>query len=207
MMNEVNGLHYGGSKDISTVRQIIEIVAEENKYNMIKDVINYLRPDDKAVIFCSNKARACDLSTELHIDLRCETLCIQSSRDKVARGQAIVDFTSGEVRILIATDIALQGLHIADVTHVINYDFPHNIEEYVQRVGRARHSGTCITYLTPDNWAQSTALINVLKQAKQEIPEKLYDMARGYAKWKERRRTETTRHNAVRERRDNYQRL
>ena len=45
-------------------------------------------------------------------------------------------YSSGKVRILIATDLASRGLDVHDVTHVYNYDFPRNIEEYVHRVGR-----------------------------------------------------------------------
>lgn len=79
----------------------------------MKDVVNYLRPDDKAVIFCSNKARACDLSAELHIDLRCETLYVNNPKE-----QAITDFTSGGVRLLIATGVTLRELDIGDITYV-----------------------------------------------------------------------------------------
>ena len=48
---------------------------------------------------------------------------------------------SGKVRILIATDLASRGLDVHDVTHVYNYDFPRNIEEYVHRVGRTGRAG------------------------------------------------------------------
>lgn len=47
----------------------------------------------------------------------------------------------GKVRILIATDLASRGLDVHDVTHVYNYDFPRNIEEYVHRVGRTGRAG------------------------------------------------------------------
>ena len=49
--------------------------------------------------------------------------------------------SSGKVRILIATDLASRGLDVHDVTHVYNYDFPRNIEEYVHRVGRTGRAG------------------------------------------------------------------
>lgn len=50
-------------------------------------------------------------------------------------------YSLGKVRILIATDLASRGLDVHDVTHVYNYDFPRNIEEYVHRVGRTGRAG------------------------------------------------------------------
>ncbi len=47
----------------------------------------------------------------------------------------------GRVRILVATDLASRGLDVHDITHVFNYDFPRNIEEYVHRVGRTGRAG------------------------------------------------------------------
>lgn len=50
-------------------------------------------------------------------------------------------YSLGKVRILIATDLASRGLDVHDITHVYNYDFPRNIEEYVHRVGRTGRAG------------------------------------------------------------------
>lgn len=49
--------------------------------------------------------------------------------------------TVGKVRILVATDLASRGLDVHDITHVFNFDFPRNIEEYVHRVGRTGRAG------------------------------------------------------------------
>lgn len=51
------------------------------------------------------------------------------------------DVFQGRVRILVATDLASRGLDVHDITHVFNYDFPRNIEEYVHRVGRTGRAG------------------------------------------------------------------
>jgi len=47
----------------------------------------------------------------------------------------------GRVRILVATDLASRGLDVHDITHVFNYDFPRNVEEYVHRIGRTGRAG------------------------------------------------------------------
>lgn len=52
-----------------------------------------------------------------------------------------VVFILGRVRILVATDVASRGLDVHDITHVFNFDFPRNIEEYVHRVGRTGRAG------------------------------------------------------------------
>jgi len=107
--------------------------------------------------------------------------------------QALDDLKDGVVRILIATDVASRGLDIKDVTHVVNYDFPHNIEEYVHRVGRtgrAGRSGESLTFMTRNDWRHAADLIKIMEEANQEVPREVYDMAQRYSSMRERRRNE-----------------
>lgn len=93
-------------------------------------VKNQMDPDEKAIIFCGKKARVDDLSSEFSLEgIACA--CIHGDRDQSDREQALVDIKDGVVKILIATDVASRGLDIHDLSYVINYDFPRNIEEYV----------------------------------------------------------------------------
>ncbi|KAF5306529.1 hypothetical protein FQR65_LT18539 [Abscondita terminalis] len=95
---------------------------------------------------------------------------IHGDREQCDREQALADITDGTVQILIATDVASRGLDIEDITHVINYDFPRNIEEYVHRVGRtgrAGRSGHSISYFTRADWASASELIPILQEANQ----------------------------------------
>ena len=96
---------------------------------------------------------------------------------------------SGAVRILIATDVASRGIDIHDISHVFNFDFPRNIEEYVHRVGRtgrAGKSGYSITLMEWRDRRQAKELISILEEAGQEVPDKLREMARKFAIQKER---------------------
>jgi len=107
--------------------------------------------------------------------------------------QALNDLKEGVVRILIATDVASRGLDIKDVTHVVNFDFPHNIEEYVHRVGRtgrAGRSGESLTFMTRSDWRHAAELIKIMEEANQEVPREVYDMAQRYTSMRERRRNE-----------------
>ncbi|MGJ8677326.1 MAG: DEAD/DEAH box helicase [Akkermansiaceae bacterium] len=76
---------------------------------------------------------------------------IHSDRTQNHRQRALRDFKLSKIRVLVATDIAARGLDIPDVTHVINYDFPQQSEDYIHRIGRTGRAGSkgcAITYLT-----------------------------------------------------------
>lgn len=103
------------------------------------------------------------------------------------------DLKDGVVRILIATDVASRGLDIKDVTHVVNFDFPRNIEEYVHRVGRtgrAGRFGESLTFMTRADWRHASELIKIMEEAHQEVPKEVYDMAQRYSSMRERRQNE-----------------
>ncbi|XP_037879615.1 probable ATP-dependent RNA helicase DDX43 [Glossina fuscipes] len=187
-----------GSLDLAathSVRQVVEVVEEGEKYDMIKSFVKSMRSDDKIIVFCGKKVRADDLSSDLTLaGYLCQA--IHGSRDQADREQAIADITSGEVKILIATDVASRGLDIDDVTHVINYDFPRNIEEYVHRIGRtgrAGRTGTSISYVTRSDWGLAAELIKILEEAGQDVPDNLRDMADRFNKMKGRRSDENMR--------------
>jgi len=83
------------------------------------------------------------------------------------------------VSILIATDVASRGIDIHDISLVINYDFPLNIEEYIHRVGRtgrAGKTGSAITLFSKCDKFNASSLIGVLEKSKQPIPPELYTM-------------------------------
>ncbi|XP_034665458.1 ATP-dependent RNA helicase DBP2 isoform X2 [Drosophila subobscura] len=185
-----------GSLDLAathSVKQVIELLEDESeKYSIIKTFVKNMTNTDKIIVFCGRKARADDLSSDLTLD-GFMTQCIHGSRDQSDREQAIADIKSGVVRILIATDVASRGLDIEDISHVINYDFPRNIEEYVHRVGRtgrAGRTGTSISFITRSDWGMAQELINILQEADQEVPEQLHNMARRFKAMKERRAAE-----------------
>ncbi|KAH8274193.1 hypothetical protein KR018_001605, partial [Drosophila ironensis] len=172
-----------GSLDLAATHSVNQIITmfdcEEDKYDEIKKFVLGMSKTDKIIIFCGRKARANDLSSDLTLE-GFFTQCIHSNRDQSDREQAIADIKSGKVRILVATDVASRGLDIEDITHVINYDFPHNIEEYVHRVGRtgrAGRKGTSISFFTRDDWGMAKDLINILQEAEQNVPDELYNMA------------------------------
>ncbi|XP_039492813.1 probable ATP-dependent RNA helicase DDX43 [Drosophila santomea] len=185
-----------GSLDLAathSVKQVIQLLEDDReKFSTIKSFVRNMGNTDKIIIFCGRKARADDLSSDLTLD-GFMTQCIHGNRDQSDREQAIADIKSGAVHILVATDVASRGLDIEDITHVINYDFPRNIEEYVHRVGRtgrAGRKGTSISFITREDWGMAKELIDILQEAEQEVPDELHNMARRFKAMKEKRAAE-----------------
>lgn len=106
--------------------------------------------------------------------------CIHGGRVQADREASLAEVRNGDVRILIATDVASRGIDIHDLTLVINYDFPLNIEEYIHRVGRtgrAGKKGVAISLFSKSDARYASSLIKILESSNQPIPDQLYEMA------------------------------
>ena len=85
---------------------------------------------------------------------------MHSNKQMKYRTRALERFAKGEIRVLVATDVAQRGLDVDGITHVVNYDVPLDPEDYVHRIGRtgrAGATGTAITFVTAVTWAPSRA--------------------------------------------------
>ncbi|KAM5164804.1 putative ATP-dependent RNA helicase DDX43 [Mantella aurantiaca] len=186
---------YVGTLDlaaVNTVEQRVFVITEEEKRAYTLDFIDLLQPKDKMLIFVGRKATADDLASDLCLQgLYVDSL--HGDKEQCDREEALEQFKNGKVRILVATDLASRGLDVHDITHVLNYDFPRNIEEYVHRVGRtgrAGRSGESITFVTRDDWRVAGELINILERAQQEVPEELFEMSERYEQFKQKKAKE-----------------
>uniref|UniRef100_A0A0N8BTU9 RNA helicase n=1 Tax=Daphnia magna TaxID=35525 RepID=A0A0N8BTU9_9CRUS len=181
-----------------SVTQHVEILDEEDKRQRLLDFIRHLDPNDKAIVFVGRKLVADQVASELSlIGISCQ--CIHGDREQIDREQALADLRNGDVRLLIATDVASRGIDIKDITHILNYDFPRHAEEYVHRVGRtgrAGRTGIAISFMTREDWSKASDLIDILKEANQEVPPELIRMAERFAAWKERKDEERQRNAA-----------
>ncbi|NXC45025.1 DDX43 helicase, partial [Penelope pileata] len=163
---------YVGTLDlaaVNTVKQKVIVINEEEKKAFMKSFVDSMKPEDKAIIFVGKKVTADDISSDFSL----QGIPVQSlhgNREQCDREQALDDFKKGKVRILVATDLASRGLDVHDITHVFNFDFPRNIEEYVHRVGRtgrAGRTGEAVTLVTKKDWKAASELIDILERAKQ----------------------------------------
>lgn len=96
---------------------------------------------------------------------------IHGDLDQSARTATLAGFKSGELRFLVASDVAARGLDIPDVSHVFNYDVPHHADDYVHRIGRTGRAGKTGEAVTIVTGADDKSLSAVLKLIQQEIEE------------------------------------
>lgn len=89
------------------------------------------------------------------------------------REQALRSFKSGVTPILVATDVAARGLDIPHVAHVVNFDLPNDIDDYVHRIGRtgrAGKSGLATAFFNENNSSMARSLSELMTEANQEVP-------------------------------------
>eukprot|EP00879_Flechtneria_rotunda_P018834 GHRR01019769.1.p1 GENE.GHRR01019769.1~~GHRR01019769.1.p1 ORF type:complete len:700 (+),score=221.54 GHRR01019769.1:222-2321(+) len=133
----------------------------------------------RVVVFAQTK-RDCDQLTQelMHNGIR--TVAVHGDKTQMHRDRALQAFRDGKARVLIATDVAARGLDIAGVTAVVNYQFPVEHEMYVHRIGRtgrAGRKGEALTLLTPQDASITPVLVQIMKEAGQEVPAELEAVA------------------------------
>ncbi|WP_297337227.1 DEAD/DEAH box helicase [Algoriphagus sp.] len=107
---------------------------------------------NRAIIFTRSRKNAEEVSNFLMRKKVGEVRVIHANKGQNTRINSMEDFKAGEVRILVATDVASRGLDVTMVSHVINFDVPLIYEDYVHRIGRtgrAEHEGKAITFINP----------------------------------------------------------
>ncbi|MCI5052763.1 MAG: DEAD/DEAH box helicase [Simkaniaceae bacterium] len=106
-------------------------------------LLNYILREDEleyAIIFTSTKRHAAKLVGELH-ENGFPAAALHGDMSQRQRTRAIGQLKDGTIRIMVATDVAARGIDVSTITHVINFDLPRNIEDYVHRIGRTGRAG------------------------------------------------------------------
>jgi ATP-dependent RNA helicase RhlB len=121
------------------VRQQLYHVASDEKFSLLLGVLAHEAPD-RTLVFVNTRREATRLEERLR---RCgyAARALTGEVPQRKRMSYLRQFMAGELALLIATDVASRGLHIPDVSHVINYDLPDDREDYVHRVGRTARAG------------------------------------------------------------------
>jgi ATP-dependent RNA helicase DeaD len=135
---------------LKTIRQGYYEVEEQEKLDLLKKII-YVEMSDRCIVFCNTRDKVEMLFEKLNQEgYFCGSL--HGGLEQKNRLHTIQSFKRGEFHFLIATDVAARGIHIEDLSLVINYDVPLDNESYIHRIGRtgrAGHKGTAITLITP----------------------------------------------------------
>lgn len=110
-----------------------------HKNRMLEHILNR-KGVDYAIIFTSTKRHSDQLADELH-EKGFWVSALHGDMNQRQRTRTINELRKGKIRILVATDVAARGIDVQSITHVINFDLPRNIEDYVHRIGRTGRAG------------------------------------------------------------------
>ena len=106
-----------------------------------------------------------------HLDkARIGSAAIHGNKSQGARERALAGFKNGQIRVLVATDLAARGIDVDDVTHVVNFDLPNIPETYVHRIGRTARAGASGIAISFCEHEERAYLIDIERLVKQHIP-------------------------------------
>lgn len=149
-----------------------------SKMNLLKYLLETQSEMSRVLVFVSSRVLADLVYDELESILKVEVGVIHSNKAQNFRFNAVNHFQNGIYRVLVATDLIARGIDVTDVTHVINFDIPENVENYIHRIGRTGRQdkeGHAISFVAPKDlefFAQIEAFMQ--KQVeKQQFPEEV----------------------------------
>uniref|UniRef100_A0A668AQE6 RNA helicase n=1 Tax=Myripristis murdjan TaxID=586833 RepID=A0A668AQE6_9TELE len=161
------------------ITQKVVWVEESDKRSFLLDLLNATGKDSLTLVFVETKKGADALEDFLYREgYACTS--IHGDRSQRDREEALHQFRSGRCPILVATAVAARGLDISNVKHVINFDLPSDIEEYVHRIGRTGRVGNlglATSFFNDKNSNITKDLLDILVEAKQEVPSWLESLA------------------------------
>ncbi len=122
------------SRPPESIRQCAYICHEGQKLGILKHIFSELSPE-RSIVFSSSKLKCKELARAISkLGINCQAMHSDRSQDE--REQIMRDFKHGSVDLLVATDIVARGIDIDNISVVVNYDLPHDAEDYVHRIGR-----------------------------------------------------------------------
>lgn len=184
------------SKPAEKVDQSVFICHEYQKQNLLKHLFEQ-GFNKRVIVFASSKLKVRELSQEMRRS-KWKTAEMHSDLDQAQREQVMHDFRSGRIDILIATDILSRGIDIDDIAMVVNYDVPHEAEDYVHRVGRtarANNDGKAVTFVSERDrrrWDGIEKFLDI-KVRREEVPSEFGEAPKESAPQEQQRRKNRSR--------------
>jgi superfamily II DNA/RNA helicase len=159
------------SKPAEKIQQSAYLCYEPQKLGIIRSLFK-AGELERVIIFSGKKDKVKDITRELkHMKINCASMhsdLLQAERDDV-----MYRFKTGQVSVLVATDIVARGIDIDDILMVINYDVPHDAEDYVHRIGRtarAQRDGVAITFVSDKDMCSFSGIERFLERDIQKNP-------------------------------------
>lgn len=156
------------SKPAETIEQSVFICYEADKLKIIASLFKDTRPE-RVIVFSSSKQKVKELYLNM-VRLKFNVAQMHSDLVQADRDKTMQQFKARQIDILIATDIVARGIDIDDITMVINYDTPHDAEDYIHRIGRAGRAGRAgkaVTLVTKEDYYRLVAIEELLEK---EVP-------------------------------------
>jgi ATP-dependent RNA helicase RhlE len=154
-----------------TVTQVLyEVPNFKTKINLLQHLMKNDEEFKRLIIFCKTKTVADNIFSFIERRFGADAVrVIHANKGQNTRINSINSFKEGNIRVLVATDVAARGIDVTEVSHVINFDVPIIIEDYVHRIGRtgrAYAKGDALTFCTP---AEKYYIEKIQKLIRQEI--------------------------------------
>ena len=153
---------------VQRISQVIHPVGRGKKKEVLVHIINQ-HNWSQVLVFTRTKFGANNVADYLTKN-GIKSMALHGNKSQTARTQALAGFKSGDIRVLVATDIAARGIDIEDLPHVVNYEIPNVSEDYVHRIGRtgrAGASGEAVSLVCLD---EEGFMMEIERFTKQEIP-------------------------------------
>jgi ATP-dependent RNA helicase DeaD len=134
---------------VETIEQVYYEVAERDKLAALIEVLDRMTGEERILIFRRTQ-RGVDELTRTMWDQGFHIQALHGGMKQSERNRVMTTFRSGALPLLVATNVAARGIDVEGITHVINYDFPESVEEYIHRIGRtarAGRPGTAISFV------------------------------------------------------------
>lgn len=129
------------SKPAANVKQFLYLTYDTQKTATLRHIIEQKPEYNSIIIFTSAKAKVNEIVRDLR-QVGLKVRGISSDLDQDQREEVLIGFRSKRTRILVATDVMSRGIDIKEINMVINFDVPHDAEDYVHRIGRTARAGT-----------------------------------------------------------------
>lgn len=162
------------SKDVT---QAIEYVEEQDKMDALMKFL--LTIEEGLILIFVETKRSCDYVEDVLCGRGFPACSIHGDKSQYEREDALRAFKKGVTPVMVATDVASRGLDIPNVTQVINYDLPTNIDDYVHRIGRTGRAGNvgfALSFVNEKNAGIIRELRDLLDENDQEVPQWLNQM-------------------------------
>jgi ATP-dependent RNA helicase DDX3X len=162
------------SKDVT---QTVEFVEEQDKMETLMRFL--LTIEDGLILIFVETKRSCDYIEDVLCSKGFPACSIHGDKSQREREESLRAFKRATTPVMVATDVASRGLDIPNVTQVVNYDLPNNIDDYVHRIGRtgrAGNTGAALSFINEKNSGVSRELRDLLDENEQEVPTWLNQM-------------------------------